>query len=387
MSSHIRNLSSTRRALVESVRKAFQRTSLESMEKHVLEFRELGITVTVTVESMPDLLGFKSIQQSQACKPLTEFVDVLQGVTWGGKGSERIFWLSEEEVTKHRLEGELLFKGIGGEDVKKWRVEWRGYYILFPYKVVEDSWVRAFKINDEAKSRVGDALDFTKCIDDFECRIMQANIPEDEKIKSMLDRRIALGLIRYPNTATYLVQYYRQLRSRVFEEKLIEQYNKMWYEYHRPRTPKLVSKPKIVSPRLTKEARFALDTHGYLPRDSVVALIPKRDPFCKLKGVLSKVLGREVTEEEALMYLLAFLNSKFVDQLLLEKVSKKRGGYVIVNEKLLQGICIPIPAESHRKSVEELLNLVKNAITGEGSDDVEREINNLVQTLQLTGKQ
>jgi len=88
-----------------------------------------------------------------------------------------------------------------------------------------------------------------------------------------------------------------------------------------------------------------------------------------------------------LMYLLAFLNSKFVDQLLLEKVSKKRGGYVIVNEKLLQGICIPIPAESHRKSVEELLNLVKNAITGEGSDDVEREINNLVQTLQLTGKQ
>jgi hypothetical protein len=357
------------------------------MEKHVLEFRELGITVTVTVESMPDLLGFKFIQQSQACKPLTEFVDVLQGVTWGGKGSERIFWLSEEEVTKHMLEGELLYKGIGGEDVKKWRVEWRGYYILFPYKVVEDSWVRAFKMSDEAKSRVGDALDFTKCIDDFECRIMQANIPEDEKIKSMLDRRIALGLIRYPNTATYLVQYYRQLRSRVFEEKLIEQYNKMWYEYHRPRTPELVSKPKIVSPRLTKEARFALDTHGYLPRDSVVALIPKRDPFGKLKGVLSKVLGREVTEKEALMYLLAFLNSKFVDQLLSEKVSKKRGGYVIVNEKLLQGICIPIPAESHRKSVEELLNLVKNAITGEGSNDVEREINNLVQTLQPTGKQ
>ncbi len=387
MSSHIRNLSSTRRVLVESVWKAFQQTSLESMEKHVLEFRELGITVTVTVESMPDLLGFKFIQQSQACKPLTEFVDVLQGVTWGGKGSERIFWLSEEEVTKHRLEGELLFKGIGGEDVKKWRVEWRGYYILFPYKVVEDSWVRAFKMSDEAKSRVGDALDFTKCIDDFECRIMQANIPEDEKIKSMLDRRIALGLIRYPNTATYLVQYYRQLRSRVFEEKLIEQYNKMWYEYHRPRTPELVSKPKIVSPRLTKEARFALDTHGYLPRDSVVALIPKRDPFGKLKGVLSKVLGREVTEKEALMYLLAFLNSKFVDQLLSEKVSKKRGGYVIVNEKLLQGICIPIPAESHRKSVEELLNLVKNAITGEGSNDVEREINNLVQTLQPTGKQ
>ena len=386
MSSRTRDLSSKRRALTESVKKALQQTSLESMEKHELEFPELGITVTVTVESMSELLGFKSLQQSQACKPLVEFIDILQGVTWGGEGSEKIFWLSEKEVTELRLESEPLFKGIGGEDVKKWRIEWRGYYILFPYKATGSSWIRAFKIGYKAKNQIDDALDFTKCIDDYECTIMQGNMPENEKIKSILNHRIALGLIRYPNVATYLAQYYQQLRSRAFEGKLIEQYNKMWYEYHRPRTPELVSKPKIVSPRLTKVARFALDTHGYLPRDSVVAFIPKRDSLSKLKEVLGKVLSREVTEEEVLMYLLAFLNSKYVDQLLSEKISKKRGGYVIINETLLQSICIPIPVENHRKTVERLLDLVKNAVAKGGSDEIEKEINSLVQILQPTGK-
>jgi hypothetical protein len=388
MSSHIRDLSSIRRALIESVKKAFRQTSLESMEKRKLEFPELGVTVTVTIEDMFNLLRFKSVQQSQVCNPLTEFVDILQGVTWGGRGSEKIFWLSEDEVKELRLESELLFKGIGGEDVKKWRVKWKGYYILFPYKARESSWIRAFKIDDKVRSLVDDALDFTKCIDDFECTIMQESIPENEKVKYVLDHRIALGLIGYPNVATYLAQYYQQLRSRSFEEKPIEQYNKMWYEYHRPRTPELVSKPKIVSPRLTREARFALDTHGYLPRDSVVALIPKQGSFGKLRDELSKVLDREVTEEEVLMYLLAFLNSKSVNQLLSEKISKKRGGYVPIDEKLLQSICIPIPAEKHRESVEKLLDLVRNAVTAEeGSDDVEKEINSLVQMLQSTGKQ
>jgi hypothetical protein len=85
----IRNLSSIRRVITESVKKALQQANLESMEKYELEFLELRIVVTV--ESMSSLLRFKSVQQSQACKPLIEFIDILQGVTWGGKGSEKIF--------------------------------------------------------------------------------------------------------------------------------------------------------------------------------------------------------------------------------------------------------------------------------------------------------
>jgi hypothetical protein len=388
MSNRIRDLSPIRRSLAESVKKALQQISLESAEvgeKRELEFPKFN--VLLSVETMSSLLRTRSTQQLQGCVPIIEIADILQGVTWGGEGSEEIFWLNEKRASEFKLENELLFRGIGGEDVKKWRIAWRGYYILFPYKAIGNSWIRAFKINDKAKSRVNDAIDFTKCIDDVEHVIKQENSPEDAKIKFILNHRIALGLIKYPNTAAYLTQYYQKLKGRVFEGKFIEQYNKMWYEYHRPRTPQLISKPKIVSPRLTKTARFALDTYGYLPRDSVVAIIPKRASLDKLKDALSKVLGKGVTEEEVLMYILAFLNSKSMDQILSEKVSKKRGGYVIMNEELLQSICIPIPAEDHRNIVEKLLDLVKNAIAKGGSDDVEKEINSLVQTLQPTGKQ
>jgi hypothetical protein len=45
------------------------------------------------------------------------------------------------------------------------------------------------------------------------------------------------------------------------------------------------------------------------------------------------------------------------------------------------------PVENHRKTVEKLLDLVKNAVTKGGSDDVEKEINSLVQMLQPAGKQ
>jgi hypothetical protein len=382
MGSHIRDLSSIRRVLVESVKKALQQINFENAkvdEKYILKFSELNIIVSV--ETMSRLLGFKSEQRLQACKSLIDYVDILQGITWGGEGSEEIFWLSEKKVKELGLESELVFRGIGGEDVKKWRIEWRGYYILFPYKIVNNSWRRAFEVTDKAISRINDVLDFTKYIDNVEYEIMRENSFEEEKIKRMLTHRIALGLVRYPNVATYLVQYYQQLKRRVFEGKYIEQYNKMWYEYHRPRTPELIYKPKIVSPRLTKTARFALDTYGYLPRDSVVAIIPKRNSFDELKDALSKVLGRKAIEEEVLMYILAFLNSKFTEQLLSEKVSKKRGGYIIVNEELLKSICIPIPQEIHGNTIKKLLELVKNVINGRSSSNVEKEINDLVQTL------
>lgn len=80
----------------------------------------------------------------------------------------------------------------------------------------------------------------------------------------------------------------------------------MVYEYHRSRTPILVRKPKIVGPRLTKTARFALDTNGSPPGDSVIAIVPRRETFKSLKYSLDKTLGRESSEEEVLLYILAF---------------------------------------------------------------------------------
>jgi hypothetical protein len=196
-----------------------------------------------------------------------------------------------------------------------------------------------------------------------------------------LEHRIALGLIKYPHAATYLIQYYEQLKGRVFEGKPLQGYNKMWYEYHRPRTPTVIRKPRIVGPRLVKTARFALDTDGFLPRDSVVVIAPKQKTFENLKNSLDKTLSRKTSEEEVLLYILAFLNSETFDNLLREKISKKRGGYPIIDERLLQRLGIPIPTKASKNVVEKLLKLVKEAVSQGCTDKMGEEINNLVKEL------
>jgi len=153
----------------------------------------------------------------------------------------------------------------------------------------------------------------------------------------------------------------------------------MWYEYHRPRTPIVIRKPKIVGPRLVKTARFALDSKGFLPRDSVVVIVPKQKAFEDLKSPLDKTLNRKTPEEEALLYILAFLNSETFDHLLREKISKKRGGYPIVDERLLQRMGIPIPTRASKNVVEKLLKLVKEAVSQGCTDKMDREISKLVK--------
>jgi hypothetical protein len=211
--------------------------------------------------------------------------------------------------------------------------------------------------------------------------------PEDEKRRKILEHRIAQGLIKYPNAATYLTQHFEQLKGRVFEGKTLEEYNKMWYEYHRPRTPTVIQKPRIVGPRLVKTARFALDTYGFLPRDSVVVIVPKQNKaFENLKYSLDKTLNRNSSVEEVLMYILVFLNSERFDCLLREKISKKRGGYPIIDERLLQRMGIPMPTEANKDAVERLQQLVRGAISQDCSDNVSEEINILVEELYKTEK-
>jgi F420-0:gamma-glutamyl ligase-like protein len=155
----------------------------------------------------------------------------------------------------------------------------------------------------------------------------------------------------------------------------------MWYEYHRPRTPLVIRKPRIVGSRLVKMARFALDSNGFLPRDSVVVITPKQKAFKNLKSSLGKTLGRKVSEDEVLLYILAFLNSETFDQLLIEKISKKRGGYPIIDERLLKRLGIPMPTRASKNIVKKLLELVKKAVSQDHTNETDKEINNLVKKL------
>ena len=130
----------------------------------------------------------------------------------------------------------------------------------------------------------------------------------------MLRHRVALKLITYADTAAYLNQHYEPF-SEVFKGKNIRAFHRNWYEFIWPRNAHtMLARPKIITPRLTRKVRFALDTRGVVPQDSCITLAPgekTRGNFAHLTQQLAGVLQREATMADVLKYSLAYLNSSY----------------------------------------------------------------------------
>jgi len=181
----------------------------------------------------------------------------------------------------------------------------------------------------------------------------------DKRIPEISSYRVAQGVISYPRTASYLIDYYK-LSQRIFERRTLSDYNKIWYEFHRPREPSLTTKPKIVCKRMMKDPTFALDQEGYLPRDSIMSLIPK-ERFKEVREELEKVIGDSVSIKDAFNYVLSFLNSDLFAGLLAKRRAKKRGGYPIVDERMMRRFLIPVPSSKYAEKIKEIL---KGNLTG-----------------------
>jgi len=289
--------------------------------------------------SLKDLFEEKEIDTKNGYI-LTDLFYALQGVTTGGKGSTEIFTNVEEVDVKC----DLVFKTIGGSNINAYDIEWNKEYAIFPYLIdsEEEKFIAAF--SDENLEI--DVLD-------FDINIEASESGKDRKQK--LSNRIARGHVKYPTIAEYLEKHYNLLYNREFEGKSILDYNKSWYEYHRPRVPKILSKEKIVCRRLMKEPSFAIDESGYLPRDSVVSLIPKPD-FQALLEEISAIIEEEVTLKQGFNYILSFLNSDVFGKILEEKRAKKRGGYPIVSDKMLGQVVIPKPSSISADDLEARIN-------------------------------
>jgi hypothetical protein len=257
---------------------------------------------------------------------IAELFDLTQGVTWGGEGCEEIYVVDKN--TASSLESILIYRTVGGRDISANKIDWKEEYLVFPYIKAGSKWVPAFR---HASLGGDDALNFSIPVSDYE---------KGKDAASKLNYRTAKNLVQFPNVANYLTKYYDKLEQREFEGKRLSQYNKAWYEYHRPRTPELISKPKIVCKRVMKEPAFALDEKGYLPRDSVISMIPKKK-MDELRSNLEKVLHGKIITVQVLKYVLAFLNSELFQEALSQRRSKKRGGYPIVDERLLEKFSIP----------------------------------------------
>ena len=289
----------------------------------------------------PEALFEETVIMRASGWKVTELFGPRQGVTWGGEGCESIFVVDESVASK--LEPELVHRTIGGRDIRTGKIVWTGDHLVFPYIARQQRWISVFQTPNLGGV---DSLDFNENLDQSE---------KGQKSEWKLKNRIARKYIPFPKTAEYLFRSYDVLSTRIFKGKPLSDYKKMWYEYIWQRDASITSKNKIVCPRLTRKARFAIDNYGYLPRDSVISLLPK-GRFYELKDAISKVGREPISDERALNYVSAFLNSQVFNDLLASKRAKKRGGYPMVGEKMLGRFIIPRPQPAQVRQVKSILS-------------------------------
>jgi hypothetical protein len=180
--------------------------------------------------------------------------------------------MSEKQATGLKLEPELVHRAVKTKETERWHVNWEGRVLLYPYTVQNGEAVPAFAIKHQL---LKDSLDFENALDDYERELRRGRALDNNTARDILEHRIALGLVKYPQAARYLVQSYTRLEGRVFEKRRFGQLGKRWYEYHRARDPKLLlGVNRIISPSLAKEVRFALDTEGFLADHACQYLLP-----------------------------------------------------------------------------------------------------------------
>src|SRR5665213_400105 len=282
------------------------------------------------------------------------------------------------------LEDELVHRAIKSRDLQRWSVNWHGLVILYPYVSTRTKPRPAFHIElvdiqDEALSKkltaigLEDSLDFDIQIDDWEKRLVRESGINKTTVEKMLSHRVALGLVRFPRTATYLCGHFGDLEKRVFKHKNIRSFNRRWYEMLWPRDAKLMlAKERIFSPTLVRESRFVLDTAGHLSDHACLFLQPTRktvNGWRTLSAEMADILGRKPKQRELLLYCLAFLNSHRGSAALLEGRRPTPKGSYQVSEQSLREIFVAPPRVGQRRKIKELIEVVESLTKGRGSLD------------------
>jgi hypothetical protein len=329
-----------------------------------------------------DLTGSKPPEFPADSFRASDLLEMRQGVTPGG--CLELFLMDEKQADALKLERTLVHKAIKSKQLARWRVEWKDKVLFYPYQRRGKHSAPAFAIqwatvqDEKLKQRLGalhikDALDFDQPIDEQERDIIRKNGINSESVAKLLKHRIMLGLVKYPRAAEYLIQHYERLERRVFEKKRFTAAGKNWYEYHRPRDVRIMlRKPRILSPTLLKEIRFAVDKTGYLSDHACLMIQPTAKTAKKWRDFeqkMKKVLGRVPKVVELLQYCTAFLNSSYAQQRLTVGHRPRPGEVYSITEAFLKEI--PIPAPSNKSTVTKIIKAV---------DELERNTFSLTNT-------
>jgi hypothetical protein len=292
---------------------------------------------------------------------IADVLEPRQGVTPGG--CLEVFLMSEKQATSLKLEPELVHRAVKTKETERWHVNWEGRVLLYPYTIQNGEAIPAFAIKHKL---LKDSLDFENALDDYERELRRGRALDNNTARNILEHRIALNLVKYPQAARYIVGSYTRMDGRIFKKRRMEAFGRRWYEYLWPRDPKLLlGVNRVISPSLAKEVRFALDIEGFLADHACQYLLATDKTFKRreeLRQGLSHVLSREADDMEVLCYCLAFMNSPYAQETLVSgRRPTPKGSYQISEEYLKE---IPVALPSTQEQAEEILFLVKELVSG-----------------------
>ena len=292
---------------------------------------------------------------------IVDIFEPRQGVTPGG--CLDVFLMSEKQAAGLKLEPELVHRAVKTRETDRWHVNWEGLVLLYPYITRNGESVPAFTLKHPP---LDDILDFENTLDDEERDIRRGRVLDNNTAKDILEHRIALVLVKYPQTARYLVRSYTRLNGRIFKKRRMESFGRQWYEYLWPRDPKLLlSANRIISPRLAREPRFSLDIEGFLADDACQYLMPTDRTFKQreeIRKALSQVLGHKAGDIDVLSYCLAFMNSPYAQKTLTSGRRPTPKGSYQISEGYLKEIPVALP--STQEQAEVILSCVKELVQG-----------------------
>ncbi len=326
-----------------------------------------------------------------------ELLEMRQGVTPGG--CLDLFLMDKKKADLLRLEADLVHRAIKSKQLERWRVDWKDRVIFYPYHVRDGESEPAFTVHwDEIEDkelkqkmmelRISDALDFDKQIDSRETGIIREAGINEKTVSKLLKHRVALGLVKYPEAAAYLIEHYNRLESRVFKKRNIRTFARRWYEYLWPRDAKvMLGKPRIIAPTLIRTVRFVLDTNGFLSDHACLMIQPtvkRSSAWDKFADEMKEVMGEGMSKKELMRYCLAFMNSEYSQQRLVTGHRPTPKGSYTITESFMKEI--PIPRPSNKMTVKTILRLVTELEDPQHGEEktllLEKQLNEVV-TRQL----
>lgn len=168
---------------------------------------------------------------------------------------------------------------------------------------------------------------------------------------------------KFPKTWAYLKSHSKSLKSRKTAQTT------PWWSPDRPRPPKDILVPKIISPHLVLLSKFSLDEEGKYGVSRCPIMYPKNP-----KGGI-----------DLLYYFLAILNSSIVFWQIANMSHKYSRGYFMLEPKTLKQIRVPDPAAIPPVTFKKILRSVKEVIQNPSFEN-ESEIDNLVADLYSLSK-